>query len=64
LTIYVGDSTTDEDAFTALPDGITIKVRGEAETAARYCVEGPAEVRKFLEWLDDLLKQKNDMVTR
>jgi trehalose-phosphatase len=59
LPIYVGDSTTDEDAFTALPDGITIKVRPEVETAARYTLAGPVEVRKFLEWMDDLLRQNS-----
>jgi trehalose 6-phosphate phosphatase len=58
LTIYVGDSTSDEDAFTAIPDGITIKVRPGGDTAARYSLEGPAEVRKFLEWVDDLVRQK------
>jgi len=58
LTIYVGDDVTDEDAFKALPDGITIKVRPSEDTAAQYRLEGPAEVRKFLEWVDDLLRQK------
>ena len=54
LPIYVGDDTTDEDAFAALrDDGITIKVGQAAETAARYTVADPAEVQKFLEWLED-----------
>jgi trehalose-phosphatase len=58
LPIYLGDDVTDEDAFKALADGITIKVGGSPETAAHYCLEGPAEVRKFLEWLHDLLQHK------
>jgi trehalose-phosphatase len=58
LPIYVGDSTTDEDAFTAISEGITIKVRPTQDSAARYSLESPAEVRKFLEWVEDLLKHK------
>lgn len=63
LAIYAGDDVTDEDAFGALPDGITIKVGemkvGEAvETAARYHVEDPGEVHRFLEWLDGVLRQR------
>jgi trehalose 6-phosphate phosphatase len=58
LTVYVGDDETDEDAFTALPDAITIKVDGPSETAARYLLDGPAEVRRFLEWVESLLHQE------
>ena len=58
LTVYVGDDQTDEDAFAALPNAITIKVGSEGETAAKYRVAGPVEVRKFLEWLDDLLRKE------
>jgi len=61
LPIYVGDDTTDEDAFAALPDGITVKV-GAGETAAQYFLEDPAEVRKFLEWLDIQLRQQSPNV--
>jgi trehalose-phosphatase len=58
LPIYVGDDTTDEDAFAAIrEDGIAIKVGNGTETVARYTLEDPAEVRKFLEWLDGLLRQ-------
>ena len=60
LPIYVGDDVTDEDAFAAIrTDGITVKVRKDTETAAQYTLEDPAEVRKFLEWLDDWLRQRN-----
>lgn len=56
MPIYVGDDTTDEDAFAAIrDDGIGIKVGTGAETAARYTVQDAAEVRRFLEWLAELL---------
>jgi trehalose-phosphatase len=55
LTIYMGDDATDEDAFAALPDGITIKVGEPAETAAAYFLRCPEEVARFLEWLVTLL---------
>jgi trehalose 6-phosphate phosphatase len=59
LAIYIGDDTTDKDAFAALPDGITIKVgNSPGETAAQYLLEDPAEVRKFLEWLDAELRRQ------
>jgi trehalose 6-phosphate phosphatase len=57
LAIYVGDDTTDEDAFAVLPDDITIKVGGSGETAAHYSLADTAEVRKFLEWLPTQLRQ-------
>lgn len=54
LPIYLGDDATDEDAFRALPDGITVKV-GEAgdpaATSARYRVPDPPSVHEFLTWL-------------
>jgi len=60
LPIYVGDDATDEDAFTALrEEGITVKVRSGSETAAHYTLEGPAEVRRFLEWLDQQLRHRS-----
>jgi trehalose 6-phosphate phosphatase len=62
LPIYVGDDATDEDAFTAIRDvGITVKVRSGPETAANYTLEGPAEVRRFLEWLDQLLRHRTTL---
>lgn len=53
LVVFVGGDPTDEDAFAALPDGITVRVGSGPETAARYHVDGPDGVRKFLEWLRD-----------
>ncbi|HYV36429.1 MAG TPA: trehalose-phosphatase [Gemmataceae bacterium] len=58
LMIYVGDDVTDEDAFRAIPDGITVKVGDGSATAARYKLEGTADVRKFVEWLDEELERK------
>ena len=51
LDFFIGDDTSDEDAFAALPDGITIKVGKSAETRARYWVDNPARVLEFLTWL-------------
>jgi trehalose-phosphatase len=51
LTIYLGDDTTDEDAFCVLPDAVTIKVGDAPVTCARYQLPGPAEVHEFLKWL-------------
>jgi trehalose-phosphatase len=51
LVVYVGDDTTDEDAFRTLAEGITIKVGNPEGTAAQYYLNGPAEVQQLLEWL-------------
>jgi trehalose 6-phosphate phosphatase len=51
LVIFVGGDPTDEDAFAALPDGVTVRVGPGAETAAKYHLDGPDGVRKFLGWL-------------
>jgi trehalose 6-phosphate phosphatase len=61
LVVYVGDDVTDEDAFAAVPDGITVKVGDPTETVAQYHLENQAEVRKFLEWLADLWRQKTEV---
>lgn len=55
LVIYIGDDTTDEDAFRALGDGaITIRVGDDAQTAARFLLPDPATVQRFLLWVDEL----------
>jgi trehalose-phosphatase len=54
LTVFVGDDQTDEEAFLALDDGITVKVGDFTATHASYRVEGPAEVARFLQWLAEL----------
>jgi len=53
LPIFVGDDTTDEDAFGALEDrGLGILVRDERRpTTARYALEDPLQVRLFIEAL-------------
>jgi trehalose-phosphatase len=51
LVIYLGSDVTDEDAFTALADHLTVRVGPPAEGAAHYYLEGPAEVQAFLRWL-------------
>ncbi len=52
LAVYVGDDSTDEQAFAALPDGVTVRVgRGSALTRAQFQVRNPADVRLFLEKL-------------
>lgn len=61
LILYLGDDATDEDAFAALPDDITIKVGGSGETSARYCLEGQENVPEFLEWVDAQLREKTPL---
>jgi trehalose-phosphatase len=56
LTVYLGDDATDEDAFAAFPDGITVRVGGTGETAAHFQTAGPDEVQRFLEWIDGPLR--------
>jgi trehalose 6-phosphate phosphatase len=53
LTLYLGDDHTDEDAFEALHDDITVKVGGDPTTTkARYHLENPDRVATFLRWLE------------
>jgi trehalose-phosphatase len=52
VPIYIGDDVTDEDCFAAIPEGITIKVGGPAETAAQYLLPDVPAVGQFLTWLN------------
>jgi trehalose 6-phosphate phosphatase len=52
LAFYVGDDTTDEAAFAALPRGVTIRVGKPRATRARFYLRNPEEVRRFLEKLE------------
>lgn len=53
LTIYIGDDTTDEDAFRAVKqEGLGILVTSHKQpTAAHYRLRDTKEVKKFLEFL-------------
>ncbi len=53
VTIYLGDDSTDEDAFQTITDGITIYVKNDAalKTDADYYLYNPEEVQKFLQKL-------------
>ncbi len=48
VEIYIGDDTTDEDAFRVLPDALTIHVGTSQETLARYRLRDPGEVAVLL----------------
>ena len=52
LAFYLGDDTTDEAAFAALPRGITVRVGKPRATRARFFLRNPKEVRQFLEKLE------------
>jgi trehalose 6-phosphate phosphatase len=54
LPLYLGDDSTDEDAFLALPEGITVRVGIPKETSARYYLERQESVSDFLVWLSEL----------
>ena len=42
LPVYIGDDTTDEDAFEALKNkGITVFVGASKFSKAQYCLAGP-----------------------
>jgi len=51
LTIYLGDDSSDEDAFAAITDGITVKVGVAPPTLAAHRLPDPAAVHEFLLWL-------------
>jgi trehalose 6-phosphate phosphatase len=54
LPIYIGDDVTDEDAFAAIPQGITIRVGGIPATGTRahYALPDVSAVARFLSWLN------------
>jgi trehalose-phosphatase len=57
LTVYLGDDTTDEDAFKVVrrPEGWGVYIGGENKySKAEYYLESTAEVEKFLERLIEL----------
>ncbi len=48
IPIYIGDSSTDEDAFRALAGGITIRVGKSTTSAAQYYFKSRSGVDRFL----------------
>jgi trehalose 6-phosphate phosphatase len=48
---YIGDDTTDESAFSALPNGLSVRVGPAPRTAARWTASDPAEVHVLLDRL-------------
>jgi trehalose 6-phosphate phosphatase len=57
LAIYVGDDGTDESAFSALDDQITIRVGTAKKSHAKYYVRDPGEVTRFLLRLEAELRR-------
>jgi trehalose-6-phosphatase len=55
LSIYMGDDVSDEDAFAALRDDITISVGRVSGTCARYHLDLQESVQEFLMWLSGSL---------
>lgn len=56
LAVYVGDDTTDEAAFTALENQITVRVGNAGSTGARFYLRNPGEVLRFLSRLERELR--------
>lgn len=54
VPMYIGDAITDEDAFRALRDGITIRVGEDTESAAEYFVPAQEDVDEVLTRLCNL----------
>ena len=54
LPVFLGDDSTDEDAFAALANGITVRVGQATATVARYRLEHQESVGEFLAWLAEL----------
>ena len=59
LPIVLGDDMTDESAFAAFDDAITICVDPRMATAAKYQLENPDEVRQFLDWVGHVRRNRS-----
>jgi trehalose-phosphatase len=55
LPFYFGDDLSDEPAFEAVRDGISIRVGVASRTKARYSIRGPADVAAVLTKLEAAL---------
>jgi trehalose-6-phosphatase len=60
IPFYIGDDTTDEDAFESLPErGIGIVVmENPRPTSAHYALKNPGEVEKFIRELTGIMKRE------
>jgi trehalose 6-phosphate phosphatase len=58
LTVCIGDDVTDEDMFTAMSSGITIRVGLDAPTSAHCQVAGVEDVTAFLDCILRMLKER------
>jgi len=52
LAIFAGDDATDESAFVALHQGITVQVGSPRPTHARFYLRNPGEILSFLQRLE------------
>lgn len=59
VVVYVGDDETDEVAFRAFPEDVTIKVGACRDTAARYQVGGTADVKRLLQSFITILSPRS-----
>ncbi len=55
LPIFIGDDTTDEDAFRTLKNGITVRIGKSKSTKARYYLKNQSEIQGFLKTLNSKL---------
>jgi trehalose 6-phosphate phosphatase len=56
LPIYFGDDFSDEPAFAAARDGISVLVGKRRPTRAQYCVRGPVEVAEALSRMEKIIR--------
>ncbi|MEW6557352.1 MAG: trehalose-phosphatase [Elusimicrobiota bacterium] len=54
--VYIGDDTTDEDAFKMLKNGITVRIGKLTKSNANYYLKNQSEIIKFLKTLSPELK--------
>lgn len=55
VAVYAGNDETDEPAFAAIPDQITVRVGPRCGTNAGFYLHNPAEVLRFLSRLEEEL---------